>query len=60
MWVQDDQGYWYEWSDEQHSYVCYDDFSETHEESDAFFFLRMLSMSGWPRRTLPTMNRWLR
>ena len=37
MWVQDDQGYWYEWSDEQHSYVCYDDFSETHDESDAFF-----------------------
>ena len=37
MWVQDDQGYWYEWSDEQHSYVCYDDFPETHDESNAFF-----------------------
>ena len=22
MWVQDDLGYWYEWSDDQHSYVC--------------------------------------
>ena len=59
MWVQDDQGYWYEWSDDQYSYVCYDDSSETYDESDAFF-LRTLLTSGWPRRTLPTTKYWSR
>ena len=54
MWVQDDQGYWYEWSDEQHSYVCYDDFSETQDESDAFFLED--SVDEWMAEEDPSYN----
>ena len=54
MWVQDDQGYWYEWSDEQHSYVCYDDSSETHDDSDAF--LLEDAVDEWMAEEDPSYN----
>ena len=53
-WVQDDQGYWYEWSDEQHSYVCYDDSSETHDDSDAF--LLEDAVDEWMAEEDPSYN----
>ena len=40
--------------------TCATTISRRHTTKVMPFFLRMLSMSGWPRRTLPTMNHWLR
>ena len=45
--------YWYEWSDDQYSYVCYDS-SETRDDSDAF--LLEDAVDEWMAEEDPSYN----
>ena len=57
MWVQDDLGYWYEWSYDQH-YACYDDSSEVTGGSDSF--LLEDAVHKWMAEDVPSTNHWSR